>query len=162
MTRSEEELKVGTAQRETGRARLRRYVVTEDVQKTVPVRREEVRVEREPITEGNVDDATDGPAISEEEHELTLHAEEPVVEKRAVRRSGSVSTRTPSRRTARCRDRRQGEDRGRRGGGRPRPRPPLTVDRQQVGPASAGPAGRRGCCLLQELRGWLALIEWRA
>jgi uncharacterized protein (TIGR02271 family) len=84
MTRSEEELKVGTAQRETGRARLRKYVVTEDVQKTVPVRREEVRVEREPITEGNVDDATDGPAISEEEHELTLHAEEPVVEKRAV------------------------------------------------------------------------------
>jgi uncharacterized protein (TIGR02271 family) len=84
MTRSEEELSVGTAERETGRARLRKYVVTEDVQTTVPVRREEVRVEREPITEGNLDDATDGPAISEEEHEVTLHAEEPVVEKRAV------------------------------------------------------------------------------
>ena len=84
MTRSEEELNVGTAQRETGRARLRKYVVTEEVQTTVPVRREEVRVEREPITEGNVDNATDGPAISEEEHEVTLHAEEPVVEKRAV------------------------------------------------------------------------------
>jgi stress response protein YsnF len=26
----------------------------------------------------------DGPAISEEEHEVTLHTEEPVVEKRAV------------------------------------------------------------------------------
>jgi uncharacterized protein (TIGR02271 family) len=84
MTRSEEELRVGTSERETGRARLRKYVVTEDVQKTVPVRREEVRVEREPITDANVDDATDGPAISEEEHEVTLHAEEPVVEKRAV------------------------------------------------------------------------------
>jgi uncharacterized protein (TIGR02271 family) len=84
MTRSEEELSVGTAQRETGRARLRKYVVTEEVQKTVPVQREEVRVEREPITEGNADAATDGPAISEEEHEVTLHAEEPVVEKRAV------------------------------------------------------------------------------
>ncbi len=84
MTRSEEELNVGTAERETGRARLRKYVVTEDVETTVPVRREEVRVEREPITEGNRDDATDGPAISEEEHEVTLHAEEPVVEKRAV------------------------------------------------------------------------------
>jgi uncharacterized protein (TIGR02271 family) len=84
MTRSEEELAVGTAQRETGRARLRKYVVTEDVQKTVPVRREEVRVEREPVTEANAGDATDGPAISEEEHEVTLHAEEPVVEKRAV------------------------------------------------------------------------------
>jgi uncharacterized protein (TIGR02271 family) len=84
MTRSEEELDVGTTQRESGRARLRKYVVTEDVQTTVPVRREEVRVEREPITDGNVDDATDGPAISEEEHEVTLHAEEAVVEKRAV------------------------------------------------------------------------------
>jgi uncharacterized protein (TIGR02271 family) len=84
MTRSEEELRVGTTERETGRARLRKYVVTEDVQKTVPVRREEVRVEREPITDANVDDATEGPAISEEEHEVTLHAEEPVVEKRAV------------------------------------------------------------------------------
>ena len=84
MTRSEEELSVGTADRETGRARLRKYVVTEDVEQTVPVRREEVRVEREPITEGNVDEATEGPAISEEEHEVTLHAEEAVVEKRAV------------------------------------------------------------------------------
>jgi len=84
MTRSEEELRVGTTERESGKARLRKYVVTEDVEKTVPVRREEVRVEREPITEGNVDDATEGPAISEEEHEVTLHAEEAVVEKRAV------------------------------------------------------------------------------
>jgi uncharacterized protein (TIGR02271 family) len=84
MTRSEEELNVGTQSRETGRARLRKYVVTEDVQTTVPVQREEVRVEREPITDANVGDAKDGPAISEEEHEVTLHAEEPVVEKRAV------------------------------------------------------------------------------
>ena len=84
MTRSEEELDVGTASRETGRARLRKYVVTEEVQTTVPVQREEVRVEREPITDANVDAAADGPAISEEEHEVTLHAEEPVVEKRAV------------------------------------------------------------------------------
>ncbi len=84
MTRSEEELAVGKTQRETGRARLRKYVVTEDVQTTVPVQREEVRVEREPITDANIGDAKDGPAISEEEHEVTLHAEEPVVEKRAV------------------------------------------------------------------------------
>jgi uncharacterized protein (TIGR02271 family) len=84
MTRSEEELRVGTTQRETGRARLRKYVVTENVTQTVPVQREEVRIEREPITEANVDEAMDGPAISEEEHEVVLHAEEPVVEKRAV------------------------------------------------------------------------------
>ena len=33
---------------------------------------------------GNAGAATDGPAISEEEHEVTLYAEEPVVEKRVV------------------------------------------------------------------------------
>jgi uncharacterized protein (TIGR02271 family) len=84
MTRSEEEMVVGKREEETGRARLRKYIVTEDAQRTVPVSREEVRVEREPITEGNVDRATDGPAITEDEHEVTLHAEEPVVEKRVV------------------------------------------------------------------------------
>ena len=84
MTRSEEELEVGTAQRERGKARLRKHVVTEHVQTTVPVQHEEVRVEREPITDANVDAATDGPAISEEEHEVTLHEEEVVVGKRAV------------------------------------------------------------------------------
>ena len=84
MTRSEEELRVGKAERESGRVRLKKYVVTEQVQQTVPVQREEVRIEREPITEGNVDQATDGPAISEEEHEVVLHEEEVVTEKRAV------------------------------------------------------------------------------
>jgi uncharacterized protein (TIGR02271 family) len=84
MTRSEEELRVGTADRERGRARLRKYVVTEQVEQTVPVRREEVRVEREPITDENVDQALAGPEISSEEHEVVLHEEEPVVEKRVV------------------------------------------------------------------------------
>jgi uncharacterized protein (TIGR02271 family) len=84
MTRSEEELRVGTARRERGHARLRKYVVTEEVERTVPVQREEVRVEREPITDSNVDQAMDGPEISEEEHEVVLHEEEPVVEKRVV------------------------------------------------------------------------------
>jgi uncharacterized protein (TIGR02271 family) len=84
MTRSEEELHVGTQQREAGRARLRKYVVEDEVTQTVPVRREEVRVEREPITDANVGDATDGPAISEEEHEVVLHEEQPVAEKRVV------------------------------------------------------------------------------
>jgi uncharacterized protein (TIGR02271 family) len=84
MTRSEEELKVGTAKRESGRARLRKYVVAENVTQTVPVQREEVRVEREPITDANAGAALDGPAISEEEHEVVLHEETPVVEKQAV------------------------------------------------------------------------------
>ena len=84
MTRSEEELRVGTERREAGRVRLRKYVVTEDEQRTVPVRREEVRVEREPITDANVDQALDGPEISEEEHEVVLNEERPVVEKKVV------------------------------------------------------------------------------
>ena len=84
MTRSEEELRVGTAKQERGRARLRKYVVTEEIQQTVPVQREEVRIEREPITDENVDQAVSGPEISEEEHEVVLHEEQPVVEKRTV------------------------------------------------------------------------------
>ena len=66
MTRSEEELRVGTTQREAGRVRLKKYIVTEDVSTTVPVSREEVRLEREPITDANIDDALDGPELSEE------------------------------------------------------------------------------------------------
>jgi uncharacterized protein (TIGR02271 family) len=84
MTRSEEELRVGTDRREAGRARLRKYVVFENQQRTVPVRREEVRVERAPIDEGNIDQALDGPEISEEEHEVVLHEERPVVDKEVV------------------------------------------------------------------------------
>jgi uncharacterized protein (TIGR02271 family) len=84
MTLSEERVEVGTQKREAGRARLRKYVVTENVTKTVPVQREEVRLEREPITEENRGAAESGPAISEEEHELVLHEERPVVEKEAV------------------------------------------------------------------------------
>jgi uncharacterized protein (TIGR02271 family) len=84
MTRSEERLSVGTQSTEVGRARLRKFVVTENVTQTVPVTREEVRVEREPITEANMGNAMDGPAISEEEHEVVLHAEQAVVAKEAV------------------------------------------------------------------------------
>jgi uncharacterized protein (TIGR02271 family) len=84
MTLSEERLNVGTRREEVGRARLRKYVVTENVTQTVPVTREEVRIEREPITDANIGNAMDGPAISEEEHEVVLHAERPVVEKEAV------------------------------------------------------------------------------
>ena len=86
MTRSEEELRVGTTRRERGRVRLRKYVTTEQVQQTLPVRRERVRVEREPITDANLDAATSGPELSEAEHEIVLEEEEPVVEKRVVPR----------------------------------------------------------------------------
>src|SRR4029453_6563839 len=65
MTRSEEELRVGTTEGGRGRGGLRKYVTTEQVQQTVPVQRERVRVEREPITDANRDAATSGPEISE-------------------------------------------------------------------------------------------------
>ncbi len=84
MTRSEERLHVGTESVPAGRARLRKYVVTENVTQTVPVSHEEVRLEREPITDANRDAALGGPDITEDEHEVTLHAERPVVEKEAV------------------------------------------------------------------------------
>ena len=84
MTRSEERLNVGTEREATGRVRLRKYVTTENVTQTVPVQREEVRIEREPITDANRGAATSGPGISEEEHEIVLHEERPVVEKETV------------------------------------------------------------------------------
>jgi uncharacterized protein (TIGR02271 family) len=84
MTRSEEELAVGTRKTEAGRARLRKWIETEHVSETVPVSHEEVRIVREPITEGNRDRAVSGDEISSAEHEVVLHAEEAVVEKRVV------------------------------------------------------------------------------
>ena len=81
MTRSEERVEVGTRSQEVGRARLRKYVVTEQVTQTVPVTKERVVLETEPITDANDGAATDGPAISEEEHEVVLHEEVPVVQK---------------------------------------------------------------------------------
>jgi uncharacterized protein (TIGR02271 family) len=84
MTRSEEQLRVGTKSREVGRARLRKHIVTEYQQVTVPVAHEEVTLTREPITDANRGNAYDGPAISAEEHEVTLHAERPVVATEAV------------------------------------------------------------------------------
>jgi uncharacterized protein (TIGR02271 family) len=77
MTRSEERLNVGTEQVEAGRVRLRKHVVTEEQQITVPVTHEEVRVERMPA---------DGRAgkIGDDEREVVLHEEKPVVRKETV------------------------------------------------------------------------------
>ena len=78
MIRSEEQLRVGTEQTETGRVRLHKYVVTEEQQVTVPVRHEEVRIEREPVSGG------EQARIGEDDQEVVLHAERPVVETEAV------------------------------------------------------------------------------
>jgi uncharacterized protein (TIGR02271 family) len=84
MTRSEERLKVGTERVETGKVRLVKHVVTEQQQVQVPVSHEEVRLEREPVTDANRADALRGEDITEAEHEVTLHAEKPVVDKETV------------------------------------------------------------------------------
>ncbi|WP_122261698.1 YsnF/AvaK domain-containing protein [Ornithinimicrobium cerasi] len=84
MTRSEEHLDVHTERVEAGRARLRKYVVTENVSTTVPVQREEVRLEREPITEANRGQAMAGGELTEEEHEVVLSEERVVVDKETV------------------------------------------------------------------------------
>jgi uncharacterized protein (TIGR02271 family) len=79
MTRSEQQLRVGTSTRETGRVHLRKYVVTEDERQTVPVHKETVRLEREPITDANRGAAMSGPDISDADYEVVRHEEEPVV-----------------------------------------------------------------------------------
>ena len=81
MTRSEEHLQVGTARQEVGRARLRKYVTTEQQTVTVPVQKEKAVLEREPITDANVGDAVSGAPLSDEEHEVVLSEERVVVNK---------------------------------------------------------------------------------
>jgi uncharacterized protein (TIGR02271 family) len=82
MTRSEEKLQVGTRSEVTGRVRLRKYVVTENVTMTVPVRKEKVVVERVPDGE---EDATDtgesigGAPVPGDSPDVVLYEEVPVV-----------------------------------------------------------------------------------
>ena len=80
MVRSEEQLRVGTEPVAATRVRIVKHVVTEEVQLTVPIRREEIRVEEVPL------DAVDEPgeslvpsAAGELPDEIVLHTERPVV-----------------------------------------------------------------------------------
>ena len=82
MVRREEELNVGKEKVQTGQARLRKYVVTEDETVTVPVRKEKVRLEREPLTDE--DRAAGAGTISEGETDVTLSEERVVVDKETV------------------------------------------------------------------------------
>jgi Domain of unknown function (DUF2382)/PRC-barrel domain len=65
LIRSEEEVDVRTEARPRERLRLKKYVVTEHVTKRVPVRREKIAVEREPVG----DEAEGAEAPSEQEPE---------------------------------------------------------------------------------------------
>ena len=79
IVRSEEELRVGKRQTESGRARVRKWVETEPVQAEVELRRETARVTREPINQ-----PVSGAELGEQEIDVTLRAEEPVVQKQTV------------------------------------------------------------------------------
>lgn len=83
LTRHEEQLEVTTERRVSGHARVQRYVVTEDVERTVPVVREHARVVREPLSAEDAA-ALDSEEISEAAEEVELHSESPIVHKRMV------------------------------------------------------------------------------
>lgn len=60
MVRSEEEVEFGVAPaKPRERVRLRKHTVVEQVEQTVPVRREEIRLEHEPPPEGKIVDVED-------------------------------------------------------------------------------------------------------
>lgn len=79
VVRHEEEVNVGTERVQTGRARLRKHIVHDTETVTVPVEREEVEIVREPIADGE-----HGGRLSDEDVEVALSEERPVVEKDVV------------------------------------------------------------------------------
>jgi uncharacterized protein (TIGR02271 family) len=81
LTLSEEELAVGKRRVPAGEVRLSKSVDTEHVREDVPVMREEVTVERHPVTNGMRADNVD---IGEDEITIPVTEEEVVAEKRAV------------------------------------------------------------------------------
>lgn len=81
MLRSEERLRADTETVETGRVRLHKHVVTAQQQITVPIRREEVHVTREPV---KPDEARADGEMGDEELEVILHEERPLVTKQIV------------------------------------------------------------------------------
>ncbi|MFI0720285.1 PRC and DUF2382 domain-containing protein [Streptomyces sp. NPDC021224] len=84
LTRSEEEMHVKVERHASGKARLRKFVEVEEVEQTVPVRHEEVKVEREPLSATDREALRSGREISEAESYVTLHEESPVVETEVV------------------------------------------------------------------------------
>jgi uncharacterized protein (TIGR02271 family) len=64
-----------------GQAGVRKRVVTEQQHRTVPVEREDMRVQREPIPVGEGDSDAE---MSAEERTMELRKEQPVVDKRVV------------------------------------------------------------------------------
>lgn len=81
ITRSEEQLRIGTERHEAGRVRVRKWIETETVEQTIPVSHEEIRIDREPIAGGRPDPEV---TISEADQEIILYEERPVISKETV------------------------------------------------------------------------------
>lgn len=77
---AEEQLQVGKRQVQAGQVRLRKVVTTEHVEEPVELRRETVDIERVPVSGGEVSDT----AFQEDEIDVPLMREEPVVNKQAT------------------------------------------------------------------------------
>jgi len=84
MTRSEERLNVGKEIVNKGSVALEKTIQTEHVKIPVPITREHVVVEREPITSGNIDKAMRGPELREARHQVNLTEERAVASKETV------------------------------------------------------------------------------
>lgn len=82
IVRSEEQLDVEKEQVQSGKARLRKYVVEDKETVEVPVTREEVRVERTPISEADAENFRG--EIGEDEASVVLNEERVDVNKRTV------------------------------------------------------------------------------
>lgn len=84
VTRSEEQMHVGKERQESDRVHVQKRVESEQVERTVPVSHEEVRVEREPITDAERARGGDGGNIADDDQEMILHEERPVVSTESV------------------------------------------------------------------------------
>ena len=83
MTRSEEEMKVAVTRRPSELVRLKKTITTEKVSQSVTLQKEELQVERVAISAEKADQIEPG-EIAEEEYEVTLMQEEPVVSTKVV------------------------------------------------------------------------------
>jgi uncharacterized protein (TIGR02271 family) len=81
VTRSEERLRIDTERHESGRVHVRKWVETEMVERTIPVSHEEIKIDREPITDGKPGVQV---TLTEDDQEIILYEERPVVNKETV------------------------------------------------------------------------------
>jgi stress response protein YsnF len=81
VTRAEERARVSTESRESGRVTVHKYVDTEPVEQQVRLGHEEAVIEREPVTGSGLGSGTQ---IGEDEREIILHEERPVISKETV------------------------------------------------------------------------------